>query len=800
MKVSCKWLREFVDIPFDNNELAKRITMAGLEVEEIAWQAQNISRNILVAEIVSIEPHPSSEKLKICKINTGNETVTVVSGAPNISMHAKVAFVSPGTQLGSKKKVEKITILGVDSCGMFCSEEDLGLVDESSGIIILSDSIKPGEKASEHIETEDAIMEVAVTPNRPDCLSIIGIAREVAALTGNSLKLNKIKLPEIGLRSSEFISITIEAPDLCTSYTGRVIKNIKVEKSPSWMQRRLKASGIRSINNIVDTTNYVLIETGHPLHAFDCNTIKGKKIIVRRSREGETIVTLDGTERKLSEGMLLIADEKGGIAIAGVMGGKDTEVTDRTSDILIESAYFIPSSIRRTSKALSLSTEASYRFERGADPEILEFASDRVSQMAAMLAGGKICSGIVGETIKKHQSKFIHLRDERLSSILGIKIQREKIMSILQNLGMQVKTQNEGGLSVSPSSYRHDIENETDIIEEVARINGYEKIPSLSPVITSELIGKEDNRRTAARKLKSELVRMGFNEVINFSFINPSDAAKLGIDSEKAVSIKNPLSEEQSIMRTSLLAGLILTASLNTKRYNPDLRIFETGKVYLPDSAADLPNERLYLSALISGKASSASWLEKPRDADFFDLKGAIETLADARGIHIKFEPFTHNIQFLSIAESADIIVNGTKCGFAGKISKDLIELFELKAPAYIFEIDLDSIEFPDRSLIKFSPLSKIPPSYRDIAVVVPDNISSKKIMQCIADAGGKILEAVTLFDLYKGKPVADGKKSLAFSLTFRGKENTLTDQEISETMKSILNSLEKDLKAEIRS
>lgn len=799
MKISWKWLKEFVDIPFSLQETAEKLTMTGLEVEDIIIFEDNIPKNVITAEISSIKNHPESDKLQVVEVFTGKEKVRVVSGAPNLEIGKKVVFAPAGTTLPAGK-VEKRKIRGIESAGLLCCDADFDIVDESEDIIFLDDEVELGKYAGDYIETEEAVLEIGITPNRADCLNVIGVAREISAITGNSIKIKKPKFNEIKTPSSHLISIEIKSPELCPSYTARVIEDVKIAPSPLWMVKRLKASGLRSVNNVVDITNYILIETGHPLHAFDYDLIEGKKIIVRTAYEGEKIVTLDGVERALENDMLVIADERKAIAIAGIMGGEETEVRNETTKLLIESAYFTPSSIRKTSKALGLSTEASYRFERGSDAEILEYASDRVSSLIAELADGKICAGIVKETKRKPQKPIIPLRRSVVKKVLGIDIPMEKSANILENLGMTVKTRDAEGISVTPPSYRNDIEKEIDLVEEVARIHGYENIPVKYPFSQAGEDGKIPGRIKTITDMRAELVRIGFSEIINYSFINPALMEKISGNKNNAVELKNPLSEEQSVMRTSLIEGILSTLSLNEKRYIHNLKIFEIGRVYLPEKGTIIPNERVYLAGLMSGKANSISWYEKERDVDFFDIKGVLESLADSAGLELKLKELSQKKKFLNISESADVMINDVKCGYVGRISSLIIDELELRGPVYVFEIDIDAIDFGKVRKESFKPLSKIPPSYRDLSIIVDENLTAEQILEVVKKSAGNVLEDVCFFDIYRGASIPKGKKSVAISLTFRGIDKTLTDEEISSIMERILISLKENVSAQIRS
>jgi len=802
MKATLKWLKEYIDFDLSPEELAEAFTMAGIEVENISHFAKGIG-DIISGKVISLKKLEGEEKLFFCEVNIGTEILKIVTGAPNIREGMIVAVAPKGTLLPTGIRIKTETFRGVDSNGILCSEQDLGLVDYSEEIIELAKDSAIGKAIPELVETEDIIFELSPTPNRPDCLSIYGLAREISAFTGNPLKLPKLRVKESEQDISKLITIEILEPELCPRYTARVIQDVKVSASPSAIRRRLKSVGIRSINNIVDITNYVLMEFGHPLHAFDYDLIADKKILVRRAKNGEKFKTLDGVERILWEENLLIADMEKGIALAGIMGGENTQVSDSTRNILLESAYFNPVNIRRSSKYLGLSTEASYRFERGADPEILMFVLDRTASLTQEICGGRIAAGILDEYPKKIPKKTILFHNQKIEKILGIKIPPKKASDIMEKLGMTLQEEPEGVTRVTVPSYRPDLTREIDLIEEIARIFGYANIPTTSPPLNLYYTEKFETT-SIIDQIKDIMTGWGFFEVINYSFIDEKSLSKLLIKNQSPfynfVRLKKPLSEEQNILRTTLIPGLLGNLELNIKRFIPGLKIFEIGKVFFQRAPNELPEEKTYFSALLSGEYESKSWIGLKRKADFFDAKGIVESLSKFLSIPVTFQKNQKVDEFLDPGKSAKIYIHDKYLGFLGELNPEVIENFGIQQEVVIFELSLDEFISKMREEITYKPIPKNPPAYRDISIIIPELTTFQEVINIIRKVGGKILEEVRIFDLYKGKQIPHGKKSMTFSLVFRDPQRTLTDEEVDKIRLKIISELNKKLGAELRS
>jgi phenylalanyl-tRNA synthetase beta chain len=654
----------------------------------------------------------------------------------------------------------------------------------------------------------DTVLELGITPNRPDCLSMIGVAREVAAGTGVDSKPPAFDISEQGSEISSLTSVTIDDDDGCPRYAARIIEDVIVGTSPSWMQDKLIKAGLRPLNNIVDITNYVLIELGHPLHAFDYDKLEENRIIVRRAKKGESITTLDGLERKLEPEMLVIADAELPVAIAGVMGGAGSEVTELTKTVLLESAYFNPISIRRTSKSLGLSTEASYRFERGTDPEMAIVALDRAASLMAELAGGKVATGRIDEYPKKIVPPEIELRHARVRKILGIDVPAEKNAAILSSLGFEILSEQEGSLHVRVPTYRPDISAEIDLIEEIARMHGYDKIESTYPqdstVMTRGM--QADSLEDVSRSI---LTAAGFSEVITYSFGAPADMADLSGGEDgglpEPVKMKNPLSEDASVLRTTIIPGILQSLRTNINAGTKDLKLFETGKVYFPAEGEVLPEEKTLACAAITGLPRPVDWKTKPDGVDFFDLKGIAESLVHAlcssemRVVKTSREGFHPGI-------CADIFVGDKAVGAIGKIGEvhpRLLDKYEIEQKVYLFEIDLDAIAAagasPTGTGCKYKQFSRFPSAERDLAVVVDESVEAAAVSAAISKAGGNILDGVLLFDVYRGKQIGEGKKSLAFGLRFQSADKTLTDDKITASSDRILRALEAQFSAKLR-
>lgn len=804
MRVSFNWLKEYVDVPVTPEELAEKMTMSGVAVENIEYPGKGIDK-IVTARIEKILPHPNADKLVICQINVGSETLQVVTGAPNVREGQVIILALVGATLPGIK-ITKAKLRGVESFGMLCSAKELGLdprnfpADQQEGILEFPSETPIGLDAKEFLGLDDVILELELTPNRSDCLSMAGVAREVAAVLGTELKLPEIKVDEIDEKIEGQVSITIENPDLCGRYVGRLVRDVQIGPSPQWMQKKLRAAGVKPISNIVDVTNYILMELGQPLHAFDYDKLTDHAIIVRTAQQGEKMYSLDNVERELNSEMLVIADPAGPVAIAGVMGGLDTEITDGTTSVLIESACFDQASIHRTSKNLALRSEASTRFEKGVDINGSLLAADRACQLIAEMGAGRIVKGVVDNFPAPKANPVIRLRPERVALIMGIDVPRPEIKSIMERLGFMV-TDAGNDLMVEAPTRRGDISVEIDLIEEVARLYGFNNIPTTLPEgATSE--GRKTTVQALTDKVIDVMVSCGLYEIVTLSFMNPRVFDLLNLPADHrlrtAVTVQNPLSEEQRVLRTTLLPGVLDIMSRNTSRKNKDLAFFEVGRLFKPVAGEKLPKETLALSVGVMGK-TAGSWSTKPEEMDFYYLKGILETLFDTLNITNyslvpeKEQPFFHP------GRTARIELEGRTIGILGEAHPSVIENYRLPERVYLLQLNLEQAIQASGGFKTCSPLPKYPAVERDLAVVVNREVLAADIVKVIKDQGGNLLEKVSLFDVYQGQQIKEGYKSLAFSLRFQAIDRTLTDEEVNGLFENIQQALEKNFQAELR-
>jgi len=801
MFVTFNWLREFVPIEVSIAKLTDMLTMAGLEIEAVEDIKPQFDK-VVVGKILKISPHPNADKLVLCDVETGESSpLRMVCGATNMKDGDTVAVALVGAGLAGGIKVKKAKIRGETSVGMMCSERELGLGDDHSGIMILPPDTPLGKAVEEVLGLDDVILELGITPNRPDCLSMLGVAREVGALTRSSAKPPQASIQENDQDITSLTSITINDDSGCPRYAARIVSNVKIGPSPAWMQQRLIRVGLRPLNNVVDVTNYVLMELGHPLHVFDYHKLDEDRIVVRRAQSGESIVTLDGVERDLTEQMLVIADAEKPVAIAGVMGGANSEVTEQTTTVLIESAYFDPVSIRRTSKALGLSTEASYRFERGADFEMVTLALDRTAALMAELAGGEIARGLIDQYPRKFSPVEIKLRHQRTDKILGIEIPPDEAVSILASLGFEIISEETDAVHVRVPSYRPDVQAEIDLIEEVARIYGYNRIKATYPQDTT-VTARGVQQCSGEDQSRNILKSCGFSEILTFSFGSPAAMADLAKGDSSvlphAIRMKNPLTEDTSALRTTLIPGLLQSLQANARVGNKDLKLFEIGNIYWPDEEQALPNERTLVAGAMTGLSRQMSWRGRPAEVDFFDIKGVAETLLAASG-YPAVEAVKASLPGFHPGACAEIALNGITIGKTGEIHPTLLEKYEIGQKVCVFEIDLTTLESQPAAERKYEKISRYPYSDRDLAVVVDEQLEAASLSSAITETGGEILRRVFLFDTYRGKQVADGKKSLAFSLRFQSDERTLTDEEITTALTRVIHALEEKFGARLR-
>ncbi len=781
MLVSLKWLKDYVDIELTAEELAHRLTMAGLEVDEIKTIRPQFS-GVVVAKILSVKSHPSADRLSLCDVSDGAETYPVVCGAKNIAPGdivplAKVGAVIPGGYI-----IKSSVLRGEKSDGMLCSEAELGIGDDESGIMHLNADLTLGSPLEVALNTEDTVLDVNVTPNRSDCLSMIGMAREAAAITGKKLKLPAIKIKESSEDINSLTSVKIIDADLCPRYTARMIKNVKVGSSPIWMKNRLEAAGLRAINNIVDVTNFVMLEMGQPLHAFDFRFLEEGRIVVRKSKENEEFVSLDEKKHALPADTLLICDGVKPVAIGGIMGGLNSEVKEDSQVILLESAYFNPSSIRRSARKLAMPTDAAFRFERGIDPEGVVKALNRAAQLIADLSGGTICKNYIDEYPKKIISaQDIPLRLERIHEVIGTEIGAKDVVKILRSIGMTVKQESRGKYLVTPPTCRVDISREIDLIEEVIRLYGYDHVPVTLPAVAiteMEVIP----RLEMEEKIRQLLIGSGYTEIVNYSFGNPLAAEILCLphddERQRPVRIKNPLGEDLSAMRTTMIYGLLETAKRNANNGSFDLKIFEIGRIFIDLKKDKLPEEKNIFAGLLTGKITDDFW-GASKTVDFYTLKGSLENIfVDLKINNCSYrsavvEPFLHP------GKSCGIFLEDKQIGFLGEVHPDVSEKIDLKNKAYVFEINLDLLinAYQGRK-ISYQEISKYPAVIRDAAFIIPYAMESEKMLNIVLGQKEDLLENVSIFDVYSDKGFAEGTKSLGLRFSYRASNRTLTDLE----------------------
>ena len=796
MLISYLWLKELVDFNLSPEELARTLTGLGLETV-IRDDRRGWHKDIVIGLVKEVAPHPNADKLQLCTVDVGGAEKKIVCGAPNVSAGQFVPVALPGAVLHSGLKIESRKVRGEFSEGMICSEAELKLSESHDGIMVLEGDFKPGERLADRFEVCDVILEADLTPNRGDCLNMIGIAREVSAAVDMALKKPSKSITESNEDASKSVSVEITAPDLCPRYTVRMIKGVKVGPSPFWMRRRLMALGVRPINNIVDITNYVLMETGHPLHAFDYSQVKGSKIIVRKAADGELFTTLDGKERTLNPGDLVIADGERAVALAGVMGGLNSEVKDTTADILLEAAFFNPTCIRKTGRAQGISSESSYRFERGADVEGLIYAQDRATSLMQVLCGGEVSRGRVDAYPAPVSKKEVTLRFARLNSILGITVGKETAVGFLRRLELDVKRQDENSVTVEIPHFRFDLEREIDLIEEVARHNGYDKlISSIPQVAVGEM--EEDACFNIRRTLRRHLRAIGMYEGVRYSFISLADLDKArlpgGHSLRSVVAIDNPLSSEWTHMRPTLIPGLVSPA-----REAVDMRFFEIGKVFISRGENEAPSETWKLGGMISEIVKTGVWSGRAGKRDFYHVKGVVESVLDFLGVGAVCALSPSDHPFYYPKRQADIVINGQAVGHFGQVHPEVIEAYSVPQELFAFEIGLDDLAAVKPAQKIYTQLTRFPSVKRDIALVVDESVTCESMIHSIKSHGAPVARSVEPFDIYRGERLGAGKKSLAFFMEFRDDTRTLTDEEADRVFEKIVAGVKEDCGAQLR-
>ncbi len=798
MKVSFNWLSEYVRAASTPEQLAERLTMAGIEVESIT-KLNAIPTGIVVAEILERKPHPNADKLSVCAVSNGKERFQIVCGAPNCDAGQKVPLATLGTVFEDKDGGKPFTIAtralrGVESSGMLCSSKELGLDGDHSGLMILPPDAPLGEPLAALLKP-DTVYEVEITPNRPDCLSHWGVAREVAALAREPARFPEIRLPaHAGSRAGFEAAVEVLNPDLCPRYTARVIKGVKVTESPAWLKEHLASVGLRPINNIVDITNFVLLELGQPLHAFDLALLSDRKVIVRTARPGEKLLTLDGKTHELKTDQLVIADAEKPVALAGVMGGEHSGVVASTVDVLLESAYFNPASVRSTSRALGISSDSSYRFERGVDIGMVDRASDRATALIVELAGGEIASDLIDVRAPFPAPKPITCVFNHLRSLLGITITNEAIADIFTRLGLDVSSVTTEACVVQPPSHRTDLVCGADLAEEVARINGLAAIPVVAISSNSGGSAKNDSYYPL-EAARGEFAAIGLQECMTYSMIDPKAAAPdMRFVKEDFLAMSNPISTEQGIMRPSLLYGMLASVGHNISRNCHDLALFEIGKAFSGDTSKR-PEERWKCCVALTGRQHPERFsAEKSELYDFYDMKGLFETWLGARRIRDVVCRKTTNPVFG--ANAAEFVVDGQAVAWFGEPIPAFTKGLRLRNPLLIALVELEQFFHLKGIELRYKPFSLFPEVTRDVAVAAPGTMENAVIIDFIKNCGCANLENVELFDLF---PLNDGRKSLAYTLTFRHPERTLTDAEVNTAHESVRKRLVKDLGVELR-
>jgi phenylalanyl-tRNA synthetase beta chain len=798
MKVSLSWLKDYITIDMDAADLADALTMVGLEVESVADRYDYLG-SVVVGRIEDVSPHPNADKLKICRVNTGDQISSVVCGAPNVQPGMLAPLAKPGTVFPDGSQLKKSVIRGVSSEGMLCSDAELGLGIDSSGIKALDLSLKVGDRLADALGLYDIVFEFDLTPNRPDCLSVIGIAREIAAIQKTPLNYPDYTIKDKANAIHNISSVKIEAPDHCPRYSARLVEKVKVEASPFWLQDRLLSIGLRPINNIVDITNFVMMETGQPLHAFDFDFLAENRIVVRTAAEGERFVTLDEKERTLGAEMLMICDGAQAVGIGGVMGGLNSEIETTTTRVLIEGAYFNPVSIRKTSKKLGLGTDASHRFERGVDPQGTVRAVNRAAKLMVELGGGSLVEGIIDEYPKPQTLNSVDLSVKRTHRLLGITPDTGQIKNLLESIEFKIENmRSEDGderLTVVPPTFRVDISRPEDLMEEVARLSGYNNIPTTFPAMPAE--GRTSDPSLGLRnRIKRLMNGFGFTEAITYSFASERTGDRLRLKDQDArrhyLHILNPLTEDQTIMRTSLVPGLIEATVHNIARQVKSLKLFEVGRIYIKSDRQDLPLEPEILAALWTGTRSDTSWHQGEIPCDFYDIKGCVEALI--RALKIDKARFTtlpdESCEYTRPGHTAQIIIAGRQVGIVGEIHPLVRDNFDLKQTAFIFELELDKIMSLIPSDAVSRPIPRFPAIYRDITIIIDRRIETQTVLQAVDDIGENLVERLHLFDVFEGDPIAAGKKSVSFRVTYRSSTKTLEDDDVNDLHRAITDKL----------
>jgi phenylalanyl-tRNA synthetase beta chain len=809
MKVPLSWLKDYVDIDLSPKDVAALLTFSGTEVEGVVTLGGDFT-GIVVGEVLSVARHPNADRLTVCQVSNGAETVTVVCGAPNVAVGAKVPLAPIGVTLPSGLKIKKAKVRGVESFGMLCAEDELGLSGDHGGLMLLPPETLTGTPFTEIAGPPETVLELEVTPNRPDCLSMMGIARELAALLGKPLRRPEPVFRDGGQAVESLVSVSIEDPAGCPRYTARVVSDIAIAPSPPWMQRRLTAAGVRPINNVVDITNYVMLECGQPLHAFDYDLLEGRQIVVRRARVGEQMSTLDGAAREADPEMLMIADAARAVAVAGVMGGAGSEIRDVTRTVLIESAFFKPAGIRRTSKRLGLSSESSYRFERGVDLEGVEWASRRAAQLMGELAGGVVATGVIDCFPGKPVRTRIGMRFQRARDLLGVDLSNVRMVEILEALDLKVRAQDEARCEVEIPARRVDLEQEADLIEELSRIHGLDKVPSPSPRAII-IPGADDALTRSLLACRGRLVGLGLSEIMNYSFLSEKLLNLVGYGRpEERIVLPNPISADHTVLRNSFIPQMLDTLGRNRARQAREAALFEMGRVFFKRADGRYGEEDRICVGLMGPVGRSGIQKTQPvKDEEMYSwIKGILEEFC--RALHVErvvsggasrmnlaTAPCEHAC--FDSGRAVSVSVAGEACGVVGLISERLRSEWRLAEPVAVLELGLAPLLKHVLRVPVASAVGAYPGVERDVAMVVGTGVSHESVLNVVSGVAPRELVDIRLFDVYRGESLGQDRKSMAYSMTYRSLERTLTDEEANAFHDRVKAALKQELNAEIR-
>ncbi|PID58722.1 MAG: phenylalanine--tRNA ligase subunit beta [Ignavibacteriae bacterium] len=794
MIVSLNWLKEYIELSgISTEELVEKLTTSGSEIEAVIDKSSEL-KNIVVGYVESVEKHPNADKLSLCKVSDGNNIYNVVCGAPNVAAGQKVPFAKIGAVIPNGKfEIKKAKIRGEKSEGMICAEDELGLGSDHSGIMVLDETARLGQELSEHLKLNDILLDISITPNRADSLSHVGIARDVAALFNRKIKYPKVNTEYKTVKENNYAKVFIENAEGCPRYSAVTVKDITVKESPEWLKEKLLSIELRPINNIVDVTNFILHEIGQPLHAFDLSLLSGNTIVVKNNNGRDEFTTLDSKKRSMLPNDLMICDSEKPVAVAGVMGGENSEVTSGTKDILIESAYFNPSYVRKTAKHLGLSTDSSYRFERGTDPNNTLFAALRAAELIKEVAGGKICSDVIDVYPKKYENKKVSVRYKRITKILGFEISKDNVKQILESLEFKIINSDDEKIEVEIPTFRHDIEREIDLIEEVVRIYGFDGIPSIEK-ITLALTKKVDETEFEDRK-RELLTSLNFNEVVSNSLLSKEKTMTNG----SSIKVLNPQSKEMSHLRTSLIPGMLLNISRNIKVKQDNIRFFEIGNVFTQNSreikSFDDFSENQNLIFAICGNRNESAWYQKEKNYDIYDLIGVTNKIFEKLKVKDKISLSNDEIFKYSISK----IISNNEIAKGGAVNKKILELFDISKDVYLFEINLTMLKKLENEENKYEQLLKYPKVYRDFSFILDKNINYIEVVKTIKQSSSKLLKNINLFDIFESESLGSNKKSLAFQLEYFDEKRTLQEDEIDSEFWKTIEAVKSNLKAELR-